>query len=169
MEDRDRRRLRNGPHLLLRSKQINVTSPQPPRCSMLGHYVRRYQSDREHDRQGQQDGVVEVAENRNEVRYQVYGRQGIGSDPQGERLRVPRGAGVMARLGMERRSSQRASFSVSSPSTIRLPTCFTFPATPFHPLTIVIFAVKPWQRGTKLRTSLRPEISLVGPSAFSCQ
>jgi hypothetical protein len=28
---------------------------------MLGHYVRRYQSHREQDRQGQQDGVVEVA------------------------------------------------------------------------------------------------------------
>ena len=27
MEDRDRRRLRNGPRLLLRSTQINVTSP----------------------------------------------------------------------------------------------------------------------------------------------
>jgi hypothetical protein len=46
---------------------------------------------------------------------------------------------------------------------------FRFPATPFHPLTIMIFAVQPWQRGTKLRRSLLAEISSVGPTAFSCQ
>jgi len=39
----------------------------------------------------------------------------------------------------------------------------------FPPPTIVIFAAQRWQRGTKSHTSLLPEISSVGPTAFARQ
>ena len=46
---------------------------------------------------------------------------------------------------------------------------FHFPRHALSPPTIVIFAVQPWQRGTRSRTSPPPEIRSVGPTASSRQ
>jgi hypothetical protein len=55
----------------------------------------RHQPDSQQDRQRQQDHVVQVTEDRNEVRDQVDGRERVGGNGQRDRLGIPGGARVM--------------------------------------------------------------------------
>lgn len=65
-----------------------------------------------------------------------------------------------------KRSSHRASFSVSSPSMIRSPTCSTFAATHCHLPNIETCAPPPCKSGAKSRVSLQPELQAHQPSFY---
>lgn len=61
---------------------------------MLGHQLGRDEASDQKDAERHDDKIVEIAKDRDEVRNQVDGRDGVGGNRQREYLGEPRRAGV---------------------------------------------------------------------------